>query len=48
MTINEMMKEFTESTNHDRKIELYELIKTEQRKQEQAMIAVLYPKENNK
>jgi len=47
VTINEMMTEFAESINHDRRIELYELIKAEQVKQEQAMIAALYPKESN-
>jgi hypothetical protein len=46
MSINELMKEFTEITDQARKIELYESIKIEQRKQEQAMMEALYPKEN--
>jgi len=46
MSINEMLKELTEITDQARKRELYELIKAEQIKQEQAMIAALYPKEN--
>jgi len=46
MSINKMMKEFSETTDQARKIELYELIKVEQIKQEKAMIAALYPKEN--
>ena len=43
MTINEMFQEFANTTDHNRKVELYELIKAEQIKQEQAMIAIMYP-----
>lgn len=48
MSINEMMKEFSETTDQARRIELYELIKIEQCKQEQAIMAALYPTEKRK
>jgi hypothetical protein len=45
MTIQELLEAFTNAPSRDVKVELYELIKVEQVKQEQAMLELIYPKE---
>jgi hypothetical protein len=46
MTIQELEKAFINAASHEMKVELYELIKIEQVKQEQAMMNLMYPKED--
>jgi hypothetical protein len=46
MTLQELFTAFINAPSREMKIELYELIKIEQRKQEQAMMNLMYPKED--
>ena len=46
MTLQELFTAFINAPSHEIKVELYKLITIEQGKQEQAMMNLMYPKED--